>query len=99
MYLGFEVSGGKFDLIYLTICCALSSTTIVVKVLYSKFELDTLAGHITLGVLIFQDIWAILFLSIQPNLANPEAATMLLSFAKGFLLIILSLGISKYILP
>jgi Kef-type K+ transport system membrane component KefB len=97
--LGYTVGEGKFDLIYLTVCCALSSTTIVVKVLYSKFELDTLAGHICLGVLIFQDIWAILFLSIQPNLSNPEVTGMLLSFAKGFLLIVISLGLSKYILP
>lgn len=97
--LGYTVGEGKFDLIYLTVCCSLSSTTIVVKVLYSKFELDTLAGHICLGVLIFQDIWAILFLSIQPNLSNPEVTGMLLSFGKGILLIVVSLGISKYILP
>ena len=98
-FLGYQNSDSNFNLIYLTICCALSSTTIVVKVLYSKFELDTLAGHITLGVLIFQDVWAILFLSIQPNLANPEVTGMLLSFLKGFLLILMSLAISKYVLP
>ena len=98
-YLGYKSGDGNFGLIYLTICVALSSTTIVVKVLYSKFELDTLAGNITLGVLIFQDIWAILFLSIQPNLANPEVTGMLLSFLKGFLLILVSLALSKYVLP
>ncbi|MCB0279844.1 MAG: cation:proton antiporter, partial [Calditrichaeota bacterium] len=98
-FLDYKNGDGSFGLIYLTICVALSSTTIVVKVLYSKFELDTLAGHITLGVLIFQDIWAILFLSIQPNLANPEVTGMLLSFLKGFLLILVSLGLSKYVLP
>ena len=98
-YLGFSVTAEKFDLIYLMMCCSLSSTAIVVKVLYGKFELDTLAGNITLGVLIFQDIWAILFLSVQPNLSNPEVLNMLLSFGKGILLVVSSLLVSKYVLP
>ncbi|HNT44839.1 MAG TPA: cation:proton antiporter, partial [Syntrophorhabdaceae bacterium] len=41
--LGFTVGGGRYDLIYLAACCALSSTAIVVKLLYGKFEIDTLA--------------------------------------------------------
>jgi predicted Kef-type K+ transport protein len=64
-----------------------------------KFELDTLAGRITLGILVFQDIWAIIVLGIQPNLANPEILAILFSFAKGGLLVAASLAISKYILP
>src|SRR5688500_9039863 len=35
---------GGFDTVYLTIACALSSTVIIVKVLYEKRELDTLPG-------------------------------------------------------
>lgn len=97
--LGFTVGGGNYDLLYLTACCGLSSTAIVVKLLYGKFELDTLAGRITLGVLVFQDLWAIVILGVQPNLANPDILTILLSFAKGGGLVILSLALSKYILP
>jgi predicted Kef-type K+ transport protein len=37
----------------------------IVKVLYEKRELDTLPGRITLGVLVLQDIFAILFLAVQ----------------------------------
>ncbi|MEP7323113.1 MAG: cation:proton antiporter [Saprospiraceae bacterium] len=96
---GFSVGGGKYDLIYIAACCALSSTAIVVKLLYSKFELDTLAGRITLGVLVFQDIWAIILLGIQPNLADPNILKILLSFGKGILLVFMSLAVSKYILP
>ena len=44
------------------------STVIIVKVLYDKRELDTLPGRITLGVLVLQDLFAILFLAIQPSL-------------------------------
>ncbi|MCK6542578.1 cation:proton antiporter [bacterium] len=97
--LGFSIGGGKYDLLYLAACCALSSTAIVVKLLYAKFELDTLAGRITLGVLVFQDIWAIVILGVQPNLANPDILTILMSFGKGGLLVGIALLISKYILP
>ena len=96
--LGVPIQGGEYDLLYLGVCIGISSTTIVVKLLYEKFELDTLAGRITLGVLVFQDIWAIVVLGIQPNLANPEVLDILWSFVKGGLLVIFSLFISKYVL-
>src|SRR5260370_33419083 len=78
---------------------SLSSTLVVVKLLYDKFELDTLPGRITLGVLVFQDVWAILFLGIQPNLLQPEVATLLGSLVKGVLLVAVSLLVSKTVLP
>ena len=99
MLMGYTIGNGRFDLLYLAACCSISSTAIVVKLLYGKFELDTLAGRLTLGILVFQDIWAIILLGIQPNLANPDILQILLSFGKGFILVILSMLISKYILP
>lgn len=99
LLIGYNLIGQKYDLFYLSACCALSSTAIVVKLLYGKFEIDTLAGRITLGILVFQDIWAIILLGIQPNLTNPEILQILLSFLKGFLLIFFSMITSKYILP
>jgi Kef-type K+ transport system membrane component KefB len=95
---GIKVVGGPYDLFYLAACLALSSTTIVVKLLYEKFELDTLAGRLTLGVLIFQDLWAIVLLGLQPNLADPNVLVILGSFAKGAFLVAVSLLTSKYIL-
>jgi Kef-type K+ transport system membrane component KefB len=97
--LGYSIGEGTYGLLYLAICCALSSTAIVVKLLYGKFELDTLAGRITLGILVFQDIWAIVILGIQPNLAQPEVVSILWSFAKGGLLVVVSLLLSMYLLP
>lgn len=96
--LGVKIVGGPYDALYLAACLALSSTTIVVKLLYEKFELDTLAGRFTLGVLIFQDLWAIVLLGIQPNLANPQVLVILMSFAKGIGLVVISLLMSKYLL-
>lgn len=96
--IGFKLGGGRFDALYLAIAMALSSTMIVVKILYDKFELTTLPGRITLGILVFQDIWAILFLSVQPNLLSPGVSVVLLSFVKGAGLVIASMVISKYLL-
>ena len=99
MAIGLSLGGGAFDALYLTVACALSSTVIIVKVLYEKRELDTLPGRITLGVLIFQDIFAIIALGIQPNLANPEIGKVLVSLAGGAALVGAAFLISKYLLP
>jgi Kef-type K+ transport system membrane component KefB len=96
--LGVRVLGGPYDLLYLAVCISLSSTAIVVKLLYEKFELDTLAGRFTLGVLVFQDLWAIILLSVQPNLAHPEVVMILWSFGVAALLVLFSFLMSKYLL-
>jgi Kef-type K+ transport system membrane component KefB len=95
---GVKVLGGQYDLLYLAVCLALSSTTIVVKLLYEKFELGTLAGRLTLGVLVFQDIWAIVVLSLQSSLANPQVLGILKDFSQAALLIVISMALSKYVL-
>ena len=68
LLIGIPLGDGRFDALYLAAAVALSSTVIIVKVLYDKLELDTLPGRITLGVLVVQDLFAILFLAIQPSL-------------------------------
>ena len=97
--MGFKPTSGNFDWLYLAVTLALSSTLIVVKLLYDKFELTTLPGRITLGVLVCQDIWAIVFLALQPNLHDPRFATLLGSFMKGAALVLATLAISRYALP
>src|SRR6476620_3201744 len=97
--IGLPMGGGKFDALYLCVACALSSTVIIVKVLYEKRELDTLAGRITLGVLVLQDIFAILFLAIQPSLDDLEFSIVALSFARAGALVATALLLSRYILP
>ena len=99
MLTGFKSSSGNFDRIYLAVTLSLSSTLIVVKLLYDKFELTTLPGRITLGVLVCQDIWAIVFLALQPNLHDPQLLTLLESFLKGVGLVLIALGLSRYALP
>jgi Kef-type K+ transport system membrane component KefB len=91
--------GGKFDALYLCVACALSSTVIIVKVLYEKRELDTLPGRITLGVLVLQDIFAILFLAVQPSLDNLQVGIVLLSIVRVGVLVAMALVLSRYVLP
>jgi Kef-type K+ transport system membrane component KefB len=97
--LGMALGGGGFDAIYLAVTLAFSSTLIVVKLLYDKFEITTLPGRITLGVLVFQDVWAILFLALQPNLHDPRLAVFFNSLVTGVGLVFVALGLSRYVLP
>src|SRR5712691_1728776 len=97
--IGVRMGGGDYSLIYLAACMSLSSTLVVVKLLYDKFELDTLPGRITLGVLVIQDLWAVAMLAVQPNLTNPDLLPLAFSLWKGALMVVGSLFISKNVLP
>lgn len=97
--IGLSMGAGKFDALYLCIACALSSTVIIVKVLYEKRELDTLPGRVTLGVLVLQDIFAILFLAVQPSLDNLQISVVLLSIGRVGVLVATALVLSRYVLP
>ncbi len=99
IWMGFKPGSGNFDWLYLAVTLALSSTLIVVKLLYDKFELTTLPGRVTLGVLVFQDIWAIVFLALQPNLQDPRLGALAESFMKGAGLVFVTLALSRYALP
>ncbi len=96
---GFGLGGGAWDALYLGIGGALSSTVIIVKVLYEKQELDTLTGRITLGVLVLQDLAAILFLAVQPNLEKLAPGILILSLVRVILLVAAALIVSRYVLP
>ena len=98
LLLGFTLGSGRFDALYLAVALALSSTMIVVKLLYDKEELATLPGRLTLGILVFQDLWAILFLSIQPNLLDPKLGVMALSLVKGAALVAFGMLFARYVL-
>jgi Kef-type K+ transport system membrane component KefB len=97
--LGQRVTNGNYALVYLAGCMSLSSTLIVVKLLYDKSELDTLPGRITLGVLVIQDLWAVAMIAVQPNLENPNLLPLAFSLWKGALLVVGGLALSKYVLP
>jgi len=97
--IGFPLGGGKWDALYLGVAAALSSTVIIVKVLYDKRELDTLPGRVTLGLLVLQDLFVILFLAVQPSLDNLQISQLLMSFAHVAILLTVALLISRFVLP
>lgn len=94
-----QPAGGRFDRLYLAVAFGLSSTLIVVKLLSDKYELGTFAGRVTVGVLVFQDLWAITFLALQPNLQNLRPGPMLRSFVLGAVIVIAAALLSRFVLP
>jgi Kef-type K+ transport system membrane component KefB len=84
---------------YLGVASAFSSTMIVVKLLSDKGELDTAAGRVTLGVLLMQDVLAIVVLAVQPNISNPALLPLGLSVVKGFALVAGTMLASRFVLP
>ncbi|MGH7951780.1 MAG: cation:proton antiporter, partial [Limisphaerales bacterium] len=87
------------EALYLAVATAMSSTVIIVKILYDKRELETLAGRVTLGVLVLQDIAIILFLAVQPNLKNPAIGLIALALGKVILLVAVAFLVSRFVLP
>jgi len=85
--------------LYLGVASAFSSTMIVVKLLSDKSELDTVDGRLTLGILLMQDILAIVVLAVQPNLQDPSLLPIVLSLLKGAALLGGALLVARYILP
>jgi Kef-type K+ transport system membrane component KefB/voltage-gated potassium channel Kch len=96
---GFPLGGGEWDALYLAVAVALSSTVVIVKVLYDQRELDTLTGRITLGIMVLQDLFTILFLALQPDLETLRARVLLGSLARVALLVGSVLLVSRYVLP
>src|SRR5687768_11320680 len=99
MLIGQPLGNGGWDALYLGVAAALSSTVIIVKVLYDKRELDTLSGRLTLGILVLQDLFAILFLAVQPSLGSLQATVLLGSLLRVAVLVASALLLSRYVLP
>ena len=89
----------RLEALYLGVAAAMSSTVIIVKILYDKRELETLVGRITLGVLVLQDVFVILFLAIEPNLKNPAVGPLVHAFGNVLLLLTVAFLASRFVLP
>jgi len=101
-WLVFDLCGpaqNRLEALYLGVATAMSSTVIIVKILYDKRELETLAGRITLGVLVLQDLFVILFLAVQPDLKNPTIHLLALALGKVVLLVAVAFLASRFVLP
>ncbi len=97
--IGGELLSSGYAPLYIGFLVAASSTLLVVKLFQETFQLDTEVGRIALGLLIFQDIWAIGVIAVQPNFAAPSAAPILLSFLGIVVLAMLAAFIARFIIP
>src|SRR3989344_1097882 len=85
--------------IYLAIAVALSSTMIVVQMLSDRREIDTLHGRIIVGILLMQDILAILALSALSTFNGNAAIPLSAILAAVGALLVLTLFASRFIFP
>ena len=95
---GWALATGFYPALYLGVACAFSSTLLVAKYLQEHLLVDTVAGRLAIGLLIFQDIWAIVFLALQPSFANPSIAPILLTFLGTAIVGTLATFVARFVL-
>ncbi|MDP0563579.1 MAG: cation:proton antiporter [Candidatus Endonucleobacter sp. (ex Gigantidas childressi)] len=82
---------------------ALSSTAIVLKELTQRNALRSRQGQLAIGVLLFQDIAAVLFLILIPAIASTHGVSIISSLSitliKGILFVLTMLAAGKWVLP
>ena len=88
---------------YVSLAFALSSTIIILRILYDKKEQDTLYGRITIGFLLVQDMVAMFFLivlSAFSNFSEGEIISSLFILAGKIALTILGIYLLlKFVVP
>ncbi|MFH0862817.1 MAG: cation:proton antiporter [Candidatus Altiarchaeota archaeon] len=94
-YMGFTV----VEAVYMGIALAFSSTMIVIKILSDKNELETLHGRIILGVLLMQDVMAIMAMSVLTSLDHISLESVANSMVLGIGLFAIALIGSRYVIP
>ncbi len=83
--------------LYVGVAISVSSSLLVVKLFQEHFQLDTRPGQISLIILIFQDIWAIVVTLVQPSLDNPDIIAILSSFLGIGILIVIAASLSRLV--
>lgn len=94
----------SIESIYIAVALAFSSTIIIVKLLSDKWVMDELFGKISIGMLIVQDLIAMLILMILSSLPAAGVEVNRLWFTGALLLKILAVGVltvvvAKYVIP
>jgi Kef-type K+ transport system membrane component KefB len=90
---------GRYVALYLALASAFSSTLLVARFLQARRVMDTIAGRLSVGLLVFQDIWAIVALALQPSFESPQLTPILLTFAGIVVLVGLAMLAARFVLP
>jgi Kef-type K+ transport system membrane component KefB len=97
-YFGMKLLGmGRMESVYLGLVIAFSSTMLVVKMLSDKLEINTLHGRLVIGILVIQDIVAIVALSYLTSLSNSALGYAFLAKLVG--IAVLGIVLSKFVFP
>lgn len=91
--------GNPIAALYVGLVIGCSSTLLVVKLFQEAFELDTAPGRVALGLLVIEDIWAIIVIVLQPNFSHPEILPIVGSFAGIALLAGLAFLCARTLIP
>jgi Kef-type K+ transport system membrane component KefB len=101
--LGFVISSSlgfaNMESIYIGLVIAFSSTMIVIKLLLDKKSLNTLHGKIIIGILLMQDVVAILAMSLLASVDSFSILVLLFSALKAAGIILVAVLLGKYIFP
>jgi len=95
IFLGF----GPLQASYLGLVVAFSSTFVVIKLLSDNREIDALHGRIIIGMLLVQDILAVLALSVFSTLNAFSYSIIIMALIKGASLFLVAYVLSKHIVP
>jgi CPA2 family monovalent cation:H+ antiporter-2 len=87
--------------IFFGFMAALSSTAIVVKMLFDRGETDAIHGKVALGILIFQDLCVVPMIVLVPLLAQPGPVWLPLGLALGKAAVVIALVVllARYAFP
>jgi len=96
---GWSVVAGPYVPIYVGFALAASSTLLVVKLMQERFQMDTVVGRVAVGLLIAQDVWAIVVLAVQPNFANPQLGVVGSTFLGIGIVTAVAVLLAKHALP
>jgi monovalent cation:H+ antiporter-2, CPA2 family len=79
---------------------SLSSTAIVLRIMQSRAEFDSLYGRTTLGILIFQDLAVVPMMLVIPMLSgSPSATSPLDMLIRGLAIVALVIACAKWLVP
>lgn len=99
-FLGFPL----IESIFLGIGLSFSSTIVVVKLLLEKKDVGSLYGKLSIGILLLEDLVAILILMVMTvgssllNFGLQDSLPLAALLAKGVLLLVAALVLSRYVL-
>ncbi len=97
-FLGFAIGPS----IIMSLAFSLSSTAVVIKILFDRAELDSIHGKLMLGWLLVQDLAVVPIMVTLPFIQNPSSGIWLpifLTLIKSVSLVAVSLILGKHVVP